>query len=50
MVVGREGEGPGRGVVRHGVYRFHEQRGVDESLIWGDYYFLEAVDKAMNAA
>ena len=38
------------GVVRHGVYRFHERRGVGESLIWGDYYFLEAVDKALHAA
>ena len=38
------------GVVRHGVYRFHEHRGVDESLIWGDYYFLEAVAKALHAA
>ncbi len=38
------------GVVRHGVYRYHERRGIDESLIWGDYYFLEAVDKALHAA
>lgn len=38
------------GVVRRGVYRFHEGKGVGESLIWGDYYFLEAVDRALHAA
>jgi unsaturated chondroitin disaccharide hydrolase len=32
------------GLLRHGIY--HESRGlgVDESVIWGDYWFLDALD------
>ena len=36
------------GVLRHGVYHFHKKLGVDESTIWGDYFFLEAVDTALK--
>ncbi len=36
------------GVLLHGVYHFQKKFGVDESTIWGDYYFLEAVDKALR--
>jgi unsaturated chondroitin disaccharide hydrolase len=35
------------GVLKHGVYHFHKRLGVDESVMWGDYFFLEAVDKAL---
>jgi unsaturated chondroitin disaccharide hydrolase len=35
------------GVVMHGVYHFHKKLGVDESVMWGDYFFLEAVSKAL---
>ena len=38
------------GVVKHGVYHFHKKLGVDESVMWGDFFFLEAVDKALGAA
>jgi unsaturated chondroitin disaccharide hydrolase len=37
------------GVVRHGVYHFHKKLGVDESVMWGDFFFLEAVCKALDA-
>jgi unsaturated chondroitin disaccharide hydrolase len=36
------------GVVKHGVYHFHKGLGVDESVMWGDFFFLEAVDKVLR--
>jgi unsaturated chondroitin disaccharide hydrolase len=35
------------GILKHGAY--HEQRGlgVDESVMWGEYFFLEAVSKVL---
>ena len=36
------------GVLMHGVYHFYRKLGVDESTIWGDYYLLEAVDRALR--
>lgn len=38
------------GVLKHGVYHFHKKLGVNESVMWGEYFFLEAVDKALRAA
>lgn len=35
------------GTLKHGVYHHHKQLGVDESVIWGDFFFLEAVDKVL---
>jgi unsaturated chondroitin disaccharide hydrolase len=35
------------GVVKHGVYHFHKKLGVDESVMWGDFFFLEAIDKVL---
>ena len=35
--------GPGRGLLAHGVYSLPEGRGVDESNLWGDYHYLEAL-------
>jgi unsaturated chondroitin disaccharide hydrolase len=34
-------------IVKHGVYHFHKKLGVDESVMWGDFFFLEAVDKVL---
>lgn len=31
------------GLLAHGVYSIPHQRGVDESTIWGDYYYVEAL-------
>ncbi len=36
------------GVLKHGVYHFHKNLGVDESVMWGDFFFLEAVRKALG--
>ncbi len=33
----------------HGVYHFRKGLGVDESVIWGDFFFLEAVDKVLKS-
>ena len=38
------------GVLKRGVYHFHKKLGVDESVMWGEFFFLEAVDKALKAA
>ena len=37
------------GILRHGVY--HERRGlgVDESVMWGDYFFVEALDRVLGS-
>ena len=36
------------GVLMHGVYHFHKKLGVDESVMWGDFFFLEAVAKVLR--
>ena len=36
------------GVLKHGVYHYHKELGVDESVMWGDFFFLEAVDKVLG--
>jgi unsaturated chondroitin disaccharide hydrolase len=36
------------GVVKHGVYHFHKKLGVDESVMWGDFFFLEAVSRVLE--
>ena len=42
-------ETPGwEGILKHGSYHEKKGLGVDESVMWGDYFFLEAVSKAMN--
>jgi unsaturated chondroitin disaccharide hydrolase len=33
------------GILKHGCFHKPEGIGVDESLIWGDYYFIEAIMK-----
>lgn len=36
------------GILKHGCYHKPENIGVDESLIWGDYYFVEALTKILR--
>ncbi len=35
------------GVLRHGVYHFHKGLGVNESVAWGDHFFVEVLTKAI---
>jgi unsaturated chondroitin disaccharide hydrolase len=35
------------GILLHGVYHFHKGLGVDESVAWGDHFFVEALVKAL---
>jgi unsaturated chondroitin disaccharide hydrolase len=35
------------GVLKHGIYHFHKNLGVDESVMWGDFFLLEAIDKVL---
>jgi len=39
-----------QGVLKHGSYHEREGLGVDESVMWGDYFFLEAVSKAIKVS
>lgn len=34
------------GILLHGIYHYHKKLGVDESVAWGDHFFVEAVMKA----
>ena len=34
------------GILLHGVYHYHKNLGVDESVAWGDHFFVEALVKA----
>jgi unsaturated chondroitin disaccharide hydrolase len=38
------------GVLMHGVYHYHKGLGVDESVAWGDHFFVEALVKAAAGA
>jgi unsaturated chondroitin disaccharide hydrolase len=37
------------GTLKRGVYHYHKKLGVDESVMWGEFFFLEAVTKALEA-
>lgn len=42
-------ETPGwEGILKHGMYHQRKGLGVDESVMWGDYFFLEAVCKVLG--
>ena len=34
------------GILLHGIYHYHKNLGVDESVAWGDHFFVEALVKA----
>lgn len=36
------------GVLKGGVYHIHKDLGVNESVMWGDYFFVEALDGALQ--
>ena len=37
------------GILKGGVYHIHKNLGVNESVMWGEYFFLEALDAALAA-
>lgn len=42
-------ETPGwEGILEHGIYHQRKGLGVDESVMWGDYFFLEAIMKVIT--
>lgn len=36
------------GILKHGVYHYHKNLGVDESVMWGEYFFVDALDRALT--
>ena len=36
------------GILKGGVYHLHKDLGVDESVMWGEYYFAEALEEALR--
>ena len=38
------------GIIRHATYHHRKGLGVDESVMWGDYYFVEALELASRTA
>lgn len=36
------------GILKHGIYHQRKGLGVDESVMWGEYFFLEAVYKVLS--
>ena len=38
------------GILLHGIYHERKNLGVDESVMWGDYFFLAALDKLLQNA
>lgn len=36
------------GILKRGVYHIHKGLGVDESVMWGEYFFVEAMTKALG--
>jgi unsaturated chondroitin disaccharide hydrolase len=42
-------ETPGwEGILKHGVYHTRKSLGVDESVMWGEYFFVEALTKVVT--
>jgi unsaturated chondroitin disaccharide hydrolase len=42
-------ETPGwEGILKHGIYHLRKGLGVDESVMWGDHFYLEALGKVLH--
>lgn len=37
------------GILKHGVYHTEKNLGVDESVMWGEFFFVEALTKAVGS-
>jgi unsaturated chondroitin disaccharide hydrolase len=35
------------GILKGGVYHVHKGLGVDESVMWGEYFFVEALERVL---
>ena len=42
-----EGDSRWEGILKRGVYHIHKELGVDESVMWGEFFFVEALKKAL---
>jgi len=36
------------GILKGGVYHIHKELGVDESVMWGEYFFVEALEQVLR--
>jgi unsaturated chondroitin disaccharide hydrolase len=36
------------GILKRGVYHINKNLGVDESVMWGEFFFLEAIMKVLR--
>jgi len=36
------------GILKRGVYHIHKDLGVDESVMWGEFFFVEALTQALR--
>jgi unsaturated chondroitin disaccharide hydrolase len=43
-----EGEDGWEGILRGGVYHVHKGYGVNESVMWGEFFFVEALQKTLR--
>jgi unsaturated chondroitin disaccharide hydrolase len=41
-----EGDSAWEGILKGGIYHLHKGLGVNESVMWGEYFFVEALDRA----
>jgi unsaturated chondroitin disaccharide hydrolase len=42
------GDAASEGILKGGVYHLHKNLGVNESVMWGEYFFVEALDRAIG--
>ncbi len=42
-----KGDPKWEGILKGGVYHVHKGLGVDESVIWGEYFFVEALERVL---
>src|SRR5947207_1673708 len=42
-----DGDSNWEGILKRGVYHIHKGLGVDESVMWGEFFFVEALTKAL---
>ncbi len=43
-----KGDGKWEGILKGGVYHLHKELGVDESVMWGEYFFVEALEHGLR--